>query len=135
MEVLNKYTEELRRRRQRWHDHELHQEDVERTHTGARRRRYDFSASFDDLPLPLSVMQNLQTLELPTNAYPSKEQLKSAYRRLALKHHPDVIDKNNPSTTSSAIQFTNITNAYASLLKCVESRADPKDNSNESSHR
>ncbi|KAJ1487836.1 hypothetical protein T484DRAFT_1785327, partial [Baffinella frigidus] len=60
-------------------------------------------------------------LEIDMDTNPTLEELKKAYRQLALRWHPD---KNEEDTTA---KFQRISNAYARLQKAVEGEESEDD--------
>jgi hypothetical protein len=65
---------------------------------------------------------HLTSLGMPMKQ-PSIQEIKEAYRIVALKYHPDRIPLNDPSTNrkSSELKFGQMTTAYKELLQHVES--------------
>ena len=67
--------------------------------------------------LPASVCEDLRLLRLPMRT-PTSNQLKEAYRREALLHHPDrYAADNNQFRERKARQFDSATGAYKRLLR------------------
>lgn len=71
--------------------------------------------SIEDSPT-IPVMDPFECLGVPESA--SDEDIKSAYRKLALKYHPD----KNPGSEEAAVKFQEVTTAY-SILSNAELRA------------
>ncbi len=69
----------------------------------------------------MSISEAYTTLELPSGA--SLEDIKRAYRKLALKYHPD---KNQAKTAEEKFKQVNAAYEYlTSLTEASRSRADP----------
>ena len=105
--------------RQRWQDDqgELRREAYEKRRA-AKERLHEGQARFnqgrrghrsDDKPF--NERQHRETLNLPVNGRLELSQVKTAYRRLAQKAHPDV--------GGSHEQFVRITQARNALLDCI----------------
>ena len=61
----------------------------------------------------------LRELNLPSDRLPSQEQVKIAYRSMALVLHPDVVKLSDPSRSSKTKKFSDVTIAYKNLLNLL----------------
>ncbi|MGZ8271271.1 MAG: J domain-containing protein [Methylophilus sp.] len=105
--------------RQRWQDDqgELRREAYERRRA-AQERMYEEQAQFNEghrkrrsNTHPFNVRQHREVLSLPIDGKLEPSQIKTAFRRLAQKAHPDV--------GGSHEQFLRITEARNALLECA----------------
>jgi hypothetical protein len=75
------------------------------------------------LPLPQVVVDDLRRLNMSVavRSIPSEKELKQAYRRIALKTHPDRLALGDPRREQHARTFDEATGAYKRLLSCPRS--------------
>ena len=67
--------------------------------------------------LPEYYSKHLVVLNLPLNQYPSKSEIKEAYRKYAIAHHPD---RNNVHKEVNNVKFRDGNEKYKELLLYIE---------------
>jgi hypothetical protein len=113
--------EEEARTEQRYKDYNYQQEQSQKTrdHYESWQKSKMYSNAGDGMNSMMKA--HLTSLGMPMKQ-PSIQEIKEAYRIVALKYHPDRIPLNDPSTNRkfSELKFGQLTTAYKELLQHVE---------------
>jgi hypothetical protein len=72
--------------------------------------------------LPDKIIQSLTLLNLQPNILPTRTELKTAYRKIALSIHPDTLPLDDPRKNDYSVKFRELTEAYNTSMKYIDDR-------------
>ena len=114
------WQEELRKR-QRYKNFEYQQEEVRRAKESFENwQRKRHQANYSQLSSAMRVA--LKKLDMPSELYPSEKQVKEAFRKIALKSHPDRFALDDPQRKVHDMIFRDAVDAYKHLMSEIESK-------------
>lgn len=72
--------------------------------------------------IPAEIATSLSLLGLPQNPFPTVQEVKSAYHKLALLTHPDVIPPKDPRKREYEALFKKTADAYGHLIEYIDNQ-------------
>lgn len=123
MEFLHRRAEAWRRQRIRFEQQEYHNQERERIRRASAswsKRRTEYGPGDEYSFVGPTTRGYLQQLQLPENKIPTEDEVKEAFRKMAMKYHPDRLDKSDPNFEKKAQRFNEISTAYNALLKDIK---------------